>query len=258
MRCLRGYSNSLAWLGVLAGSLLVANADVLIDSFNVGPFSLDFEDGAIRVNGDSAQLAGGTRQISLGDETNPFLPHNSASLESGSGFLQYNRQQNGLLSIGYGSFAFVPMQLNLIPGGEDRFELRVLEAPSPFTLFIAIHDNSFFGTVHESGFNIRGPGTYELPFSVFGPVELDNIGGIRLQFLRSSNPDFGGPGLYRFDSLAVVVPEPSPLAIAGLLSVVLFLTRLVGRIQSWNTNTTPNKSVLDLISRAGTDISPPR
>jgi hypothetical protein len=222
----------LGMLSILAWSLTLVRGDVVIDMFDTGPFTLDYDSREITVNADPGQIAGGTRHIVIDNEPNLLLPHSSASLVAGNGFLEYQRQQNGNFSLTYGSFASVPMNLDLKAGGHDHFRLQISAAPGPGSLLVKLQDNSFFSRTANSGFNFPGPGTYELPFAAFGDLEFDKLGGIKLEMVPSSGPPFNGPGLYRFDSLVAVVPEPSSIAVGGLLWLAFWFSSRVRRTEN--------------------------
>ncbi len=213
-------------------SILTVRSQVIVDSFDAGPFSFTLDpgqdNGVITVDGDQSQIFGGRRGVDIGQEFNVNVSHSTLTVQSGTGFLDYNRQQNGGISLTYGAFVSVPMNADLTTGGNNRFALNVLAAPGSFQLGVQVSDNSFFGshnvTVQLSG---NGAGIYEIPFSSFGLVEFDKVAGIRL-FMNPGAAPNNGPGNYRFDYLAAV-PEPkASVAITGLLLLGFGLSRTRG------------------------------
>jgi hypothetical protein len=210
--------------GLLLGTLEASNAQILLDSYDAGPFTIT-GDNATLVSADSSQIIGGTREVTISSESNPFLPHSTLSLKSGEGYVEYDRQQNSWLWISYGSYAMPQFAFNvdLTANGADRFRLNVLAAPGPFRLGFTAQDNSFYGNIAQTTLLGNGPGVYEIPFSSFGPVEFDKLRGLEYWFTSFESAPYNGPGVYRFESLMVVpVPEPRNYAIGFSLGLLAF------------------------------------
>jgi hypothetical protein len=91
--------------GFLLAITAASQAQVILDSYGSGPFTATGPFSAILVNGDPAQLVGGTREVTISSENNPILPFSTASLELGEGYLEYHRQQNSYFYLSYGSYA---------------------------------------------------------------------------------------------------------------------------------------------------------
>jgi hypothetical protein len=210
---------------------------VVIDSFDAGPFTLTpaAPSASVTTTAPTTDIAGGTRIVQIDSENNFVLPHSTASLLLGDGFMDYNRNQDANFSLLYGGYASVPMNLDL--SGYTRLALDVLSAPGQFKLEIRLRDNSFsqheFVTVPlQFGFG-DGPGLYEFPIGFAGAIgggtfEVDKVGAIKV-FVFPYEPN-GGPhpgpyneaGLYRFGSLTAIVPEPQTYALFSGLGLAAF------------------------------------
>jgi hypothetical protein len=213
---------------IVFGSMATMTGQIFIDTFNDGPFTLQYQTGSNAniafgiATADPTEIAGGTRQVAV-YQPNILGPKSAASLQVGDGFMEYDRLQNDSFVVRYGYYAGVSMNLNVTGGGRNGLELNVQSAPGPFEMTIYARDNSFFGS-HESAvsFSGSGAGTYQFPYTAFTGVEFDTLAGIELRMIAGSAP-FNGPGLYRFDYLAAV-PEPrfySSLAALGVLGFAI-------------------------------------
>lgn len=161
-------------------------------------------------------------------DSNPFLPETTVSLVPGTGYLNYDRQQNISFYLGYGKWAKslvggdpVLLNVDLTAGGADRFALTLSAAPGAFSILISVADNTFFENSGQEYLSGDGPGTYYLSFSEFSGVDFEKIGSIGLQ------TGLAGPGEYRFDDFrtASAVPEPATYGIVFGLALAAYALR---------------------------------
>jgi hypothetical protein len=208
------------------------DAQVVIDSFNDGPFVLTGSSTSSVTDSQSAStsdIAGGKRTVFLNPEDNQFLPTSTISLQTGSGFLNYDREQNVAFQLKYGTYASTPMNLNLTGAGEDSFRLVLSQAPGPLVVTLQMRDNSFFVNEQAQSFSIgSGPGTYDIPFSAFPTLQFDKLGGILMTLWPGTAPD-NGPGVYRFESFTAVPEARDSAFIFGAILMVFAAAR--GRVR---------------------------
>jgi hypothetical protein len=75
-------------ISFLCFTLRVSQAQVVIDSFDAGPFSLALSgpSGSVSTTAPTSDIAGGTRIVQIGSENNLVLAHSTASLQLGTVF----------------------------------------------------------------------------------------------------------------------------------------------------------------------------
>jgi hypothetical protein len=123
--------------------------------------------------------------------------------------------------------------MNLDLSAYTRLALNILSAPGEFIIKISFKDNSFFQHEFELGplccGSGNGPSLYEFPIPGTGSgFEPNKVGGIKVSMspfdpnFPFHNSTYNGPGLYRFESLVAVVPEPRAYALCSAIGLVTF------------------------------------
>src|SRR5262245_61043726 len=95
--------------GLFAWSASKGSGQTFVDSFNTGAFSLSIpaneNQGSVSVNTSHlANSLGGNRKVTISQEFDSSVPHSTAGLQTGTGYLDYTRNQNGSLSLDYGFY----------------------------------------------------------------------------------------------------------------------------------------------------------
>lgn len=182
-------------------------AQLVIDEFNTGAFTVQGPNGTGANASVPTGIIGGVRTVNISDNGSPTTP-STMSLNPGDGYLKLLiGNTSGIYGIGWGNFLGTT-PLNLDISAYDHVVLTLSQAPANNQAFINFYLKTSFVT--STFTTLTGAGTYSFP--TFG---RSNINGIGIYFSGVGLPANSTIHIKSITFTSTCTPSTAPLSISG-------------------------------------------